>query len=73
MAVMAKKSDKTETSETPDHKRNAVSVRLPDDLAAGLKAYLKSHRVPPTSTAVFLVALREFLERAGFVKPQEDE
>ncbi len=48
---------------------NAVFVRLDDDTAEALKKYVSSLEAPPERTTVITVALRQFLERKGFLKP----
>jgi hypothetical protein len=75
MQVVANKKDKT--NDTPkvgrppatDPKVHALNARLPSALAAALKAYMKTRRPRPTTTAVALLALEEFLQREGFWPP----
>lgn len=46
-----------------------VNARLPDDVADALEAFIGDQPVPPTTSAVTLIALRQFLQRAGYLKP----
>lgn len=71
MQVMATPKKIPEPSPDPP-KRRQINARLPDRLADALEAYLGSHRVPPAASAVALVALEEFLRKAGF-PPEPDQ
>lgn len=53
--------------------RNHVGVKLPDDLAQALDAYLHSLDVEPGSPAVMRTALEEFLEQRGFWPPPTED
>jgi hypothetical protein len=46
------------------------TITLPDDLAAGLRAYTERQEVEPTLTAVVQAALREYLGRRGIYNPK---
>ena len=40
-------------------------ITVPNDLEQRLQAYMASQAVPPSRSAVHVVALREFLDRKG--------
>ena len=44
-----------------------ATITLPDDLQGALEAYQRSQDVPLPFTAVTQAALREYLERRGFL------
>ena len=46
-----------------------ASITLTDDLEGALSAYLRSQEVPLPLTAVAQAALREYLEKRGFLSP----
>jgi hypothetical protein len=46
-----------------------ATITLPDDLEDALEAYRRSQEVPLALTAVTQAALREYLERRGFLSP----
>jgi cytochrome c553 len=48
---------------------NAVFVRLDDETAEALAAFIKSQKVAPERPAVIVHALRAFLTSEGFLKP----
>jgi hypothetical protein len=43
-----------------------ATITLPDDLEAGLDAYLLQQEAAPAFTTVMQSALREYLDRRGF-------
>lgn len=44
-----------------------LSVRLDPELASALEAFRADQRIRPDKTAVMTTALREFLEREGYL------
>jgi hypothetical protein len=46
-----------------------ATITLPDELEDALEAYRRSQEVPLALTAVTQAALREYLERRGFLSP----
>lgn len=58
---------KKPNASTPGPARRQVNARLPEEIARALERFKQSQRIPPDSTAVILIALREFLEREGFL------
>lgn len=46
-----------------------ASITLTDELEGALGAYLRSQEVPLPLTAVAQAALREYLEKRGFLSP----
>jgi hypothetical protein len=50
-----------------------ATITLPDDLEEALEVYLRSQEVPLPLTAVTQAALREYLQRRGFLSAGERE
>jgi len=77
MLVMAKRKQPAEPIPPPEPEtpkaskkpRDAVFISLDDETKAQLQRFIASQRVGPTAAAVALAALREFLVREGFRKP----
>lgn len=44
-----------------------ATVTLPDELEEALEAYRRAQDVPPALTSITQAALREYLERRGFL------
>ncbi len=44
-----------------------ATITLPDDLEAALEDYQRAQDVPPALTSVTQAALKEYLERRGFL------
>lgn len=44
-----------------------ATITLPDELESALEAYQRAQDVPPAFTSVTRAALREYLERRGFL------
>lgn len=82
---MKKKKMNTATPEKPkpkaQDKPKAASTRtgvgkmfyLDPDLAAALDAFIEAQRIEPSQTAVFEVALRNFLRDEGYWPPPAKE
>jgi hypothetical protein len=65
-----KKQAKTPPPAKPAKKRGPVIFMTLDDATdSQLQAFLAAQRVEPSAAAVALVALREFLAREGFRRP----
>lgn len=45
-----------------------ASITLPDDIAEGVNAYVRTQETPPALTTVVQTALREFLRDRGFLR-----
>jgi hypothetical protein len=68
MLVMAKQTKPAK--KTPPKKRGPVLfITMDDQTDAELQAFITAQRVGPDRSSVGLVALREFLVREGFRKP----
>lgn len=58
--------------EAPSKKKRAgvpLHVWLPEDVSAAFDRYLASLEPSPTQTSAVILALRQFLARAGFWPP----
>jgi hypothetical protein len=49
-----------------------ATITLPDELEEGLEAYRRSQDLPLSLTALTQAALREYLEKRGFLPPSSD-
>jgi len=45
-----------------------ATIRIPDDLAEAVDAYVEAQEVPPRLATVIQTALREYLRERGFLR-----
>lgn len=63
------KRKKAEPEPKPRRRRPVLQITMPEDVEAGLTAYIAAQDAPPDRTAVGLAALKAFLSARGFWPP----
>jgi hypothetical protein len=71
---MSQKKDKKNPGRPATGRTPSVTIfsRVPPPLAEALEAYLDSLRPKPSTTAVVIAALEDFLQEKGFWPPKEE-
>lgn len=65
MPFMAKKTDTNDKAEVANRQ---IGIRLPAHISQALDRFIADQRIPPTHTETVVTAIREFLEREGYLK-----
>lgn len=78
-ALMAKRKKPNDVHSVPEVEPASkprpgypVFARVPDEVGAALEAFMRAQRFPPEKAEIVEAALRDFLEREGFLKSKKE-